>query len=136
MLSTRRILVVEDEFLIATELVDLLNDAGATIEGPFASVGSALAAIEDSEGGIDAAVLDVNLGEGGKSYLIADRLETLGIPYVFTNRLRAACRQPRLQRPPETGKAGSRPDADQYDRGPLRLEMGGEKARGFAPGPH
>ncbi len=78
-----RILVVEDEFLIATEVVALLNDAGATIEGPFASVGSALAAIEHSEGAIDAAVLDVNLGDGGKSYSIADRLETLGIPYVF-----------------------------------------------------
>ena len=83
-LHDRRILVVEDEFLIASELACLLNDAGAVITGPCASVREAFAAIDDLDGGIDAAILDVNLGEGGKSYSIADRLESLGIPYVFT----------------------------------------------------
>ena len=83
-LQSRRILVVEDEYLIASELVWLLNEAGAIIEGPFASVREAMAAIDDSDGEIDAAVLDVNLGEGGKSYSVADRLERLGIPYLFT----------------------------------------------------
>ncbi len=60
-LRDRRILVVEDEFLIAMSLQDALENAGAVVVGPAPSVEKAIKQIE-SEPHIDAAVLDVNLG--------------------------------------------------------------------------
>ncbi|WP_345822590.1 hypothetical protein ABC766_15095 [Methylobacterium fujisawaense] len=60
-LSHRRILVVEDEYLIAMDVKRWLMAAGATVVGPVPSVERALGLIE--EGYIDAAVLDINLGE-------------------------------------------------------------------------
>lgn len=60
-LRDRRILVVEDEYLIATTLSDQLEGAGSIVVGPVASVETAIKAIE-SNPEIDAAVLDFNLG--------------------------------------------------------------------------
>jgi PAS domain S-box-containing protein len=57
----RRVLVVEDEPLIAMEIVAILSDAGFTVVGPAGSVAQALAVIERS--GCEAAVLDINLGK-------------------------------------------------------------------------
>jgi CheY-like chemotaxis protein len=82
-LRERRILVVEDEYLIATSLQDALEDAGSIVLGPASSVDKAIKTI-DSEGHIDAAVLDVNLG-GALSYAVADRLIARKIPFVFTS---------------------------------------------------
>jgi CheY-like chemotaxis protein len=82
-LHDRRILVVEDEYLIALNLADSLEVAGATVIGPVASVDMAVAALA-SEARIDAAVLDVNLG-GLVSYPVADALIERKIPFVFTS---------------------------------------------------
>ena len=60
-LRDRRILVVEDEYLIAMSLQDGLESAGSIVVGPVPSVEKAIKKIE-SEPHIDAAVLDVNLG--------------------------------------------------------------------------
>jgi CheY-like chemotaxis protein len=77
-----RILVVEDEYLIAIELRRWLQDAGAEVFGPVPSVKQALDLIED-QGSLDAAVLDVNLGEGETVYPVAERLGTLEVPFLF-----------------------------------------------------
>ena len=82
-LRDRRILVVEDEFLIAMSLQDALESAGSVVVGPVASVDKAIKTI-DSEAHIDAAVLDVNLG-GALADPVADMLVARKIPFVFTS---------------------------------------------------
>jgi DNA-binding NtrC family response regulator len=76
----RRVLVVEDEWLIANELEQDLNEAGFSIVGPVGSVERALEAIE--AGRIDAAVLDVRL-QSEDSYAVAERLQERQIPFLF-----------------------------------------------------
>ncbi len=77
----RRILIVEDEPMIAMTLEDMLADAGCTIAGTVTQVGDALRLIAD--GGVDGAVLDVHLGTE-KIDLVADELARLGRPFIFT----------------------------------------------------
>ena len=80
-LSGRRVLVVEDEMIVAWLLQDMLADLGCAVVGPAARVAQALAMIEAEA--IDAAVLDVNLN-GQKSYPVADALAARGVPFVFS----------------------------------------------------
>jgi CheY-like chemotaxis protein len=80
-LSGRRILIVEDEPMVAWLLNDMLVDFGCTVVGSANRMEEALAMIEAQP--IDAAVLDLNLG-GQMSYPIADLLVARGAPFVFT----------------------------------------------------
>lgn len=81
MTELRRILIVEDEPLIAMMLEDFLDIMGKEIAGTAETVGDALEVVE--RGGVDAAILDVNLRGGEKSWPIADALAKLGIPFVL-----------------------------------------------------
>jgi CheY-like chemotaxis protein len=81
-LHDRRILVVEDEYLIAMSLADALESAGSVVVGPVSSVEKAIQKIESEF--IDAAVVDVNLG-GVLAYGVADMLIARKIPFVFTS---------------------------------------------------
>ena len=81
MTSPQRILVVEDEPLIAMMLEDFLEVLGKEMAGQADTVADALALVEG--GGIDAAILDVNLRGGEKSWAIADALAARGVPFVF-----------------------------------------------------
>ena len=78
----RRILVVEDEYLVAQVVVDLLEEAGAEVVGPIGWLDEALAFIESDGGSFDGVVLDVNL-HGKKSYPVADALMRRDIPFTF-----------------------------------------------------
>lgn len=80
-LSGRRILIVEDEYLIAADLTQLLEGFGVTVIGPAGSVVDALALMAD-EPAIDGAVLDIMLGSE-KTFLVADALQARGVPFVF-----------------------------------------------------
>jgi len=82
-LRDRRILVVEDEYLIAVSLSDQLEGVGSIVIGPVPSVEKAMKAIE-SDSNIEAAILDVNLG-GSMAYPVADALMARNIPFVFTS---------------------------------------------------
>ena len=82
-LRDRRILVVEDEYLIAMMLRDALEDVGSVVVGPVPSVEKALRTI-DTDRNIDAAILDVNLGDA-MAYPVAEALITRNIPFVFTS---------------------------------------------------
>ena len=101
-LCGRRILVVEDEALVALLLEDMLAEDDAVVVGPAANVEAALALIETEA--FDAAVLDVNL-DGQMSYPVADALLARAIPFVFStgyasNRLQEGYREfPALQKP-------------------------------------
>jgi CheY-like chemotaxis protein len=75
-----RVLVVEDETLLAETLCDLLLGAGCEPVGPAASVAAALRLIETSR--IDAAILDVRLMDE-MSFSVAYALRARGIPLMF-----------------------------------------------------
>jgi DNA-binding LytR/AlgR family response regulator len=81
-LHGRRILVVEDDYLIAETLRELLEQNGAQVVGPIGSLEEALAFVQGNSSSIEAAVLDVNL-HGKKSYPIADVLMARDIAIVF-----------------------------------------------------
>jgi PAS domain S-box-containing protein len=79
-LPSQRIMIVEDEALVAMILEDQLEELGISIVATCASVPEAMRAIEKSAPA--AAILDVNLG-GQLVYPVADRLIDRGIPFVF-----------------------------------------------------
>ncbi|UDL95521.1 response regulator [Lichenihabitans sp. PAMC28606] len=79
-LSGCRVLVVEDEILLAFELIDELQELGAIPIGPVPTVAEALAAIEATA--IDAAMLNVHL-RGQLSFAIANTLVERNIPFIF-----------------------------------------------------
>ncbi|MEO8374185.1 MAG: response regulator [Sphingomonas bacterium] len=81
MTAPNRILIIEDEPLIAMMLEDFLDVLGKQLAGTADTVADALALIE--AGGIDAAILDVNLRGGEKSWPVADALLAKGVPFVF-----------------------------------------------------
>lgn len=78
--GSRRVLIVEDDYFIASDLTKAFADAGLEIVGPVPSVKAALAAIE--AGPVDGAVLDINLN-GETAYEIADALIARGASVVF-----------------------------------------------------
>lgn len=78
-----RVLVVEDEALIALDMEATLRDAGVAEIVAAVSVDEALLAIDN--GDLHGAVLDLHLGRNGWSYDIAYRLEARGIPFVFSS---------------------------------------------------
>jgi len=82
MLDGRRIMVVEDDYLVALGLSTVLEEAGAHVVGPVASAQEAVALLEEGREIVDAAVLDVDLN-GEKSYPVADALALRDIRFVF-----------------------------------------------------
>ncbi|MGA1801330.1 response regulator [Rhizobium sp. HT1-10] len=79
-LANLKILVVEDDALIAMLLEDMLSELGCTVTGTAASVESALAMAE--AGGFDAGILDVSLA-GHSSLPVARLLDGKNTPYIF-----------------------------------------------------
>jgi DNA-binding LytR/AlgR family response regulator len=82
-LRGRRLLVVEDEYLVATDLTQFLAALGAEVIGPAGSVETALDLLGRVGDGLNGAVLDVNLG-GQFVFPVAETLAIRGIPFVFT----------------------------------------------------
>ena len=80
MTESKRVLVVEDELMVAMGLEMALADAGYEIAGPFGRLEQALeaAATED----VDCALLDVNV-RGADVYPVADILAARRIPFAF-----------------------------------------------------
>ncbi len=79
--APQKILIVEDEPLIAMMLEDFLDALDRSVAGTADSVASALPLVDG--GGIDAAILDVNLRGGEQSWPIAERLSANGIPFIL-----------------------------------------------------
>ena len=77
-----RVLVVEDEALLAMELETSLRALGYEVVGPARNLAEALSLAVATEV-LDAAVLDVNLGGGDRSFPVVDILTTRGVPYLF-----------------------------------------------------
>jgi CheY-like chemotaxis protein len=90
-----RIMIVEDEALVALMVEDLLTDLGCQISGSFGAVDEALAYLKDAAApppALDGAVLDVNIG-GTMVFPVAERLRAAGIPFVFATGYGALPRQ-------------------------------------------
>jgi CheY-like chemotaxis protein len=79
-LSGKRVLVVEDEMIVAMCLEDSLTSMGAEVVGPAMRLDAAVE-LARSEG-LHGAVLDINL-HGERSYPVADILQERGVPFVF-----------------------------------------------------
>lgn len=79
-LAGKRILLADDEFLIALDLQTSLSDMGADIIGPFATLKETLSAAEREV--ISVALLDIRLGEE-TTEPVAALLAERGIPFVF-----------------------------------------------------
>jgi DNA-binding response OmpR family regulator len=77
-----RVLIVEDEALIAMEVETSLCEAGYEIAGSAASIDKALAILD--EHGCDVAILDTNL-QGEKPKPVAAALRRRGTPFIFVS---------------------------------------------------
>lgn len=102
-LDGRKILVVEDDYLEALALAEVLQAAGADVIGPVSEIQEALSFVEKVND-IDAAILDVDL-HGQKSYPVAQALAARQIRFVFATGYgeeaidQAYRAYPRLQKP-------------------------------------
>ncbi len=81
-LSGRRVLIVEDESLVAMLLETILEDMGCTPVGPAANIDDGLRlAVEETP--LDAALLDVNVA-GRQVFPVAEALKARGVPFIFS----------------------------------------------------
>lgn len=82
-ISDRRILIVEDNYLVACDIQQELEAGGAIVIGPEPSVTRALDRIAYGDP-IDVAILDVNLVDG-TVLPVAENLAARGLPFVFAS---------------------------------------------------
>lgn len=81
-LNGRRVLVVEDESLVAMLLETILEDMGCTPVGPASNIDDGEAMARDTTD-LDAALLDVNVA-GRQVFPVAKALKARGVPFVFS----------------------------------------------------
>lgn len=130
-LAGTRILVVEDEYYLADDLVRALRSHGADVAGPVGTLAQAEALV--AKGRIDCAILDINL-RGEMAFPVADRLGEAGVPFLIaTGYSRSHLPErfgeiPRLQKPydadqllalvPEAMESARRSAAEAHGREP------------------
>jgi DNA-binding NarL/FixJ family response regulator len=76
-----RILIVEDEFLVAMELDSMIQNLGGEVLGPVSTVGGATELLNKTE--VHGAVLDIGLG-GENSISLAQQLLSTGVAILLT----------------------------------------------------
>lgn len=97
-----RILVVEDEAMVALGLEDMLASLGHVVVAMVAGLDRALAAAREEV--VDLGILDVNL-RGQETYVVADVLAGRGIPFIFATGYEPA----RLREPYRDGHVLQKP---------------------------
>lgn len=78
-----RVLLVEDEALVAMMMEDLLHDLGCEVVGSFGRLSAAIDWLAQAQQAPDGAVLDVNLGGGDMVFPLAHALRERGVPFAF-----------------------------------------------------
>jgi len=81
MTASPKVLIVDDQQLIAFSLAAMLEANGFEIVGPCANVSSALTCLADSNP--DIAILDINMGDGTTSERLALELMNKNVPFAF-----------------------------------------------------
>tara|TARA_R110000787_G_scaffold228412_1_gene336114 strand:+ start:186 stop:563 length:378 start_codon:yes stop_codon:yes gene_type:complete len=81
-LNGRRVLIVEDESLVAMLLETILEDMGCVPVGPASTIEEGLT-MAGAESELDAALLDVNVA-GQQIFPVAELLRARGVPFVFS----------------------------------------------------
>ena len=79
-LEGKTILLLEDDYYLASDACQILKDAGAEVVGPFGRGEDALEALERCQ--VDAGVIDINLGTGPE-FQVAEALHERGIRFIF-----------------------------------------------------
>lgn len=81
-----RIMIVEDEMLLALDLEDMLHNAGYTVVGQVSDMAQALALAESIGGAFDLAIMDVNLARGTSGVETAAALRRRwNVPCLFVS---------------------------------------------------
>ncbi len=83
MKQSLRLLIVEDESLVAMDLEDILEDCGHVVLDVAANIEQVMIGL-DRHADLDGVLLDANLG-GVSSLPVAEKLDSAGIPYVITS---------------------------------------------------
>ncbi len=96
-----RVLVVEDEAIIAMLVEDMVLDFGSEVVGPVANMKDAVNLAHSAE--LDAAILDINVG-GSVIFPVADILNERGIPLIFATGYGSNGLPPRFQNSPTLPK--------------------------------
>ena len=107
-----RVMIVEDEALLAMELETLLQSAGCAVIGPFSNLEQARAAAHGEA--INVALLDTNLN-GQMVYPLADDLAARGVPFIFVTGYGTSHLPERFRAAPRVSKP--------YDPAVLRKEL-------------
>lgn len=81
-LAGLRILIVEDDMIIAMFIEEVLRDLGCIVVGPAGKLDRALQLADEET--VDAAILDVTI-RGGQVFTVAERLRARGIPFMFAS---------------------------------------------------
>jgi DNA-binding response OmpR family regulator len=84
---SRRILIVEDEYLLALQIADEIEDNGGVVLGRVVTLEKGLSALREERP--DACIVNINLGPD-KVYELADRLMEQDIPFIFASSERRA----------------------------------------------
>jgi DNA-binding NarL/FixJ family response regulator len=101
-LQGQHVLVVEDQYLLAREVCEWLEEAGAEVIGPAPNSKQACELLEREA--VDSAVVDINLGHG-PTYDVACLLNQLDVPFLFATGYDQAAipaefqDKPRLEKP-------------------------------------
>ena len=80
LLEGKTILLLEDDYYLASDACEILKDAGAKVVGPFGRGEDALDALNRCQ--VDAGVIDINLGTGPE-FQVAEALQERGIRFIF-----------------------------------------------------
>lgn len=75
-----RVLLVEDQMIVALQIEDMLRAAGCEVVGPVGTLHAAITLAHEEA--LDMALLDINL-DGEKVYPAAEELQARGIPFIF-----------------------------------------------------
>jgi two-component SAPR family response regulator len=110
-LAGLRVLVVEDEMLIALLIEDVLTDMGCVVVGPVSSLDEALRLARDEATPISIAILDVTI-RGGLVFPVVDALIARAVPFALASGYGAWTLPEHLRSQPRLSKPFSRPDLE------------------------
>ncbi|BBK32563.1 CheY-like chemotaxis protein [Stella humosa] len=107
-----RVLLLEDEALVAMLMEDMLTDLGCVPVGPFAELAEAQAFVRANPQGMDAAIIDINVA-GYPSYPLAQMLKETNVPFAFSTGYDVSGIEPEWRQYPWLRKPFMMPDLEQ-----------------------